>query len=39
MIRCYLTDVGLWFNDPNAHGYKANPFGGDDSVLDLRPST
>ena len=35
----YLTDAGVWFNDPDAHGYQANPFGGDDSVLDLRPST
>ena len=28
----YLAD-GNWFNDPVAHGYVGNPYGGEDSVV------
>ena len=34
----YLTEAGPWFNDPDVGAYQANPFGGEDSVLDLRSS-
>ncbi|HET9017754.1 MAG TPA: isoamylase early set domain-containing protein [Thermomicrobiaceae bacterium] len=31
----YLLDGDHWDNDPAADSYAANPFGGEDSVLDL----
>lgn len=31
----FLLDGERWENDPNAHYYEANDFGGDDSVVDV----
>ncbi len=31
----YLLDDSRWQNDRDADGYEPNPFGSDDSILDL----
>jgi len=31
----YLLDDGRWENDPAADAYVPNPFGGEDSVVQL----
>lgn len=31
----FLLDGERWENDPRAHHYEANEFGGDDSVVDV----
>ncbi len=31
----FLLDGERWENDPNAHRYEANDFGGDDSVVEV----
>jgi 1,4-alpha-glucan branching enzyme len=31
----YLLDSQKWENDPQADGYAPNPYGGDDSLLEI----